>query len=87
MRVRSRRLAPGLVSVAYYVGALVFYALTLGQIGFLAATAITVGFILRVAEGYRWISTIMITGFTVCACYVLFNVLLGANLPAGRLWH
>lgn len=77
----------GLVSVGYYIAALVFYALSLGEIGFPAATAITVAGILRFAEGYRWRSTIVITVVTVVACYVLFNMLLGANLPAGRLWR
>jgi hypothetical protein len=85
--VLRRNIPSGLVSVFYYIGALVFYALILDRIGFPAATAITVGFILRFAEGYRWISTIVITLVTVCACYVLFNVLLGAHLPAGRLWR
>lgn len=81
------RVPRGAVSVACYIGALGFYALVLGQVGFAAATAITVGFILRFAEGYRWTSTIVITIITVCLCYVLFNIVLGAHLPSGRLWR
>ena len=45
----------GLMRVAAYLGALVFYAGSLEFLGFIVATAITVTFILRFAERYSWL--------------------------------
>src|SRR5215470_1779831 len=77
----------GLIRVAAYLGALVFYAATLEFIGFIIATAITIIFILRFAERYSWLATLALTAATVVGCQVLFVVWLGAILPTGTLWE
>jgi hypothetical protein len=77
----------GLMRVAAYLGALVFYAVSLEFLGFPAATAITITFILRVAERYSWLATLALTAGTVVGCQVLFVLWLGAILPAGTLWE
>jgi hypothetical protein len=76
----------GLLRVAAYLGALVFYAASLELLGFIVATVITVTFILRVAERYSWLATLALTAGTVIGCQVLFVLWLGAILPTGTLW-
>ena len=46
----------GLIRVGAYLGALVFYAVSLEFLGFIVATALTITFILRIAEGYGWLA-------------------------------
>lgn len=77
----------GLMRVAAYLGALVFYAVSLEFLGFPAATAITITFILRAAERYSWLATLALTAGTVVGCQVLFVLWLGAILPTGALWE
>jgi Tripartite tricarboxylate transporter TctB family len=77
----------GLMRVAAYLGALVFYAVSLEFLGFPAATTITITFILRVAERYSWPATLSLTAGTVVGCQVLFVLWLGAILPTGTLWE
>ena len=76
----------GLIRVGAYLGALVFYAVSLEFLGFIAATAITITFILRFAERYPWGATLALTAGTVIGCQVLFVLWLGAMLPTGTLW-
>jgi hypothetical protein len=76
----------GLLRVAAYVCALVFYAASLEVLGFIVATVITITFILRVAERYSWLATLALTAGTVIGCQVLFVLWLGAILPTGTLW-
>jgi hypothetical protein len=77
----------GLIRVAAYLGALVFYAACLELLGFIVATVITITFILRVAERYSWRATLALTTGTVIGCQVLFVLWLGAILPTGTLWQ
>jgi hypothetical protein len=77
----------GLMRVAAYLGALVFYAVSLEFLGFIVATAITITFILRIAERYPWPATLALTAGTVIGCQVLFVLWLGAILPTGTLWE
>ena len=77
----------GLIRVAAYLGALVFYAASLEFLGFIVATAITITFILRVAERYSWLATLALTAGTIIGCQVLFVLWLGAILPTGTLWE
>jgi putative tricarboxylic transport membrane protein len=77
----------GLIRVAAYLGALVFYAASLEFLGFIVATAITIIFILRFAERYSWLATLALTAGTVIGCQVLFVLWLGAILPTGTLWE
>jgi hypothetical protein len=76
----------GLIRVGAYLGALVFYAVSLEFLGFIVATAITITFILRFAERYPWAATLALTAGTVIGCQVLFVLWLGAMLPTGTLW-
>jgi hypothetical protein len=76
----------GLLRVAAYLGALVFYAGSLELLGFIVATTISVVFILRRAERYSWLATLALTAGTVIGCQVLFVLWLGAILPSGTLW-
>jgi hypothetical protein len=76
----------GLLRVAAYLGALVFYAVSLEFLGFIVATSITIAFILRRAEHYSWRATLALTAGTVVGCQLLFVLWLGAMLPTGTLW-
>ena len=76
----------GLIRVAAYLGALIFYAASLEFLGFIAASALTLIFILRFAERYSWLATLALTAGTVIGCQILFVLWLGAILPAGTLW-
>jgi Tripartite tricarboxylate transporter TctB family len=76
----------GLIRVAAYLGALIFYAASLEFLGFIVASAVTLVFILRFAERYSWLATLALTAGTVIGCQVLFVLWLGAILPAGTLW-
>jgi hypothetical protein len=73
--------------VAAYLLALMFYALTLEGLGFVVATIAAVTFILRFAERYSWTSTIAIAVASAAFCHLLFQVWLGAILPAGKIWE
>jgi hypothetical protein len=75
-----------LLRVAAYLGALVFYAVSLEFLGFIVATAVTIAFILRRAERYSWRATLALTAGTVVGCQLLFVLWLGAMLPTGTLW-
>jgi hypothetical protein len=77
----------GLMRVAAYLGALVFYAASLEFLGFIVASAITLVFILRFAERYSWLATLALTAGTVIGCQILFVLWLGAILPTGTLWE
>jgi Tripartite tricarboxylate transporter TctB family len=83
---RAGRDRTGLIRVGAYLGALVFYAVSLEFLGFIVATALTITFILRVAERYPWAATLALTAGTVIGCQVLFVLWLGAMLPTGTLW-
>ena len=69
-----------------YIAALIFYAAALDALGFVISTVIVVVFILRVAEGHRWGTTMGVAAGTAAGCYVLFVHWLGAILPTGFLW-
>jgi putative tricarboxylic transport membrane protein len=77
---------PHIARMGFYVAVLLFYALTLQSLGFIAATIISVAAILRFAERYSWVVTLIIAVGAAAACHVLFGVWLGAILPTGTLW-
>jgi hypothetical protein len=70
---------------AYLVG-LVFYAATLDALGFIVSTIIAVVFIVRFAERYAWLPTLVLAAGTVATCQILFVTWLGAILPTGFVW-
>ena len=69
-----------------YLAALIFYAAVLDALGFIVSTVLVVVFILRIAEGYGWRTTLAVAAGTAAGCHVLFVYWLGAILPAGFLW-
>lgn len=69
-----------------YLAALVFYAVVLDALGFIVSTVLVVVFILRMAEGYGWRTTLGVAAGTAVGCQVLFVTWLGAILPTGLLW-
>ena len=70
-----------------YLAALIFYAAVLDALGFIVSTVLVVVFILRIAEGYGWSTTLGVAAGTALGCHVLFVYCLGAILPAGFLWE
>ena len=83
-RAAAVRDRTGLIRVGAYLGALVFYAVSLEFLGFIVATALTITFILRVAERYPWRATLALTAGTIVGCQVLFVLWLGACCRPGR---
>ena len=65
--------------------ALVTYALLLDKLGFLIDTALIIGFLLRVIEPQRWRVVIAGALLTSSAMYLVFQVWLQTQLPAGIL--
>ncbi len=65
------------------LAALFSYTLAVIPLGFSLSTALFIGFLLRAARPQRW-SVVIIGSFsTAFAAYLIFEVLLGAQLPKG----
>jgi len=75
-----------LVRLCVYLAALIFYAAALDALGFIVSTVLVVVFILRIAEGYGWRTTLGIAVGTAVGCQLLFVYWLGAILPTGLFW-
>ena len=71
----------GLVSAVLFV-----YVFLWDVLGFLASTFLLLLFLFRCVEPLRWRTVFVASGLTLAFTYILFSVLLGARLPAGRLW-
>lgn len=71
----------GLVTAVLFV-----YVFLWDVIGFPASTFVLLLFLFRCVEPLRWGTVILASGLTLAFTYILFSVLLGARLPAGRLW-
>ena len=67
-----------------YLAALIFYAAALDALGFIVSTVLVVVFILRIAEGHGWGTTLAIAAGTAAVCHVLF-VYCARRDPADRL--
>jgi hypothetical protein len=83
---RGQSLRATVWRLAAYLAALVFYAAALNWLGFSLSTVLVVIFILRVAEGHGWPTTLIIAAGTAVGCHLLFVYWLGAILPTGSLW-
>ncbi len=79
-------LGPTVLRLGAYLAALIFYAAVLDAVGFIVSTVLVVVFILRIAEGYGWRTTLGVAGGTAVGCHVLFVYWLGAILPTGFFW-
>jgi len=71
----------GLVSAVLFL-----YVLLWDVVGFPASTFLLLLFLFRCVEPLRWRTVFVASGLTLAFTYILFSVLLGARLPAGRLW-
>jgi hypothetical protein len=71
----------GMVSAVLFV-----YVFLWDVIGFPASTFLLLLFLFRCVEPLRWRTVFVASGLTLAFTYILFSVLLGARLPAGRLW-
>jgi putative tricarboxylic transport membrane protein len=71
----------GLVTAVLFV-----YVFLWDAIGFLVSTFLLLPFLFRCVEPLRWRTAFVASGLTLAFTYLLFSVLLGARLPAGRLW-
>jgi putative tricarboxylic transport membrane protein len=74
-----------LKKMALTVGALLAYAFTLEALGFLLATFFLMIFMLRVIEPMKWKVVLLTASLTAVGCYLLFDVFLQAQMPAGLL--
>ena len=63
--------------------ALFGYALLLTPLGFSVCTAIFVGFLLRTISPQKWPVVILVAIFTASGSYMIFGILLKAQLPHG----
>ena len=64
---------------------MIVYTFIFDKIGFILTTFLLMGFLLRVVTPQHWFVTILIAFFCAVGSYLLFNVLLGAELPKGIL--
>ena len=71
---------------ALVTAVLFVYVFLWDVIGFLASTFVLLLFLFRCVEPLRWGTVFLASGLTLAFTYILFSVLLGARLPAGRLW-
>jgi hypothetical protein len=62
------------------------YVLAWDFVGFLATTLLLLFFLFRCVEPLRWRTVLIASVLTLTMTYILFSTLLGARLPAGRIW-
>ncbi len=74
----------GLVRLGGVMAALTGYILSLETLGFLLGTALLSGFLLGVVEREKWSTTVLVAILNAAGLYVVFQLLLGVNLPANR---
>jgi len=74
----------GLLTLAAVVVGLTAYILTLETLGFLVGTGLLTAYLLGVVEKEKWTTTILVAVLNSAGLYVVFQVLLGVNLPTNR---
>jgi putative tricarboxylic transport membrane protein len=62
--------------------AIIVLAFFFERLGFILATALFVGFLLRILAHLRWIPCILWAVGAAISAYLLFDLLLGINLPS-----
>ena len=75
-----------LLRVLGVIAVLAAYVLAWDVVGFLAATLLLLCFLFRCVEPLRWRTVLIASVLTLTMTYILFSTLLGARLPAGRIW-
>jgi hypothetical protein len=78
--------AADLLRIGMFSALLFVYVFFWDVIGFPASTFLLLLFLFRCVEPLRWRTVFVASGLTLAFTYILFSVLLGARLPAGRLW-
>jgi putative tricarboxylic transport membrane protein len=74
-----------IVAILETVGALAAFILLLETLGFLLSIALLTAFLLRVVERVSWPTTMMVAVANSAGLYVVFQMLLGVNLPKNIL--
>jgi putative tricarboxylic transport membrane protein len=72
-------------NIIVILGALIAYALSLEKIGFLINTFLFMLVLLKVVEPQTWKKAILVGLITAIASDLVFNVILGAQIPSGIL--
>jgi len=73
-----------LLSLGAVIVGLTAYILTLESLGFLVGTGLLTAFLLGVVEKEKWGTTILVAVLNSAGLYLVFQVLLGVNLPVNR---
>jgi hypothetical protein len=75
-----------LLQVLLVIAVLGVYVLAWYFVGFLASTFLVLLFLFRCVEPLHWRTVLIASALTLATTYILFSTLLGARLPAGRIW-
>ena len=73
-----------LLVLAAVVAGLTVYMLTLEFFGFLVATGLLTAYLLGFVQKVKWTTAVVVAVLNSAALYIVFQVLLGVNLPANR---
>ena len=71
-----------LLAITGVLGGLAVYILLIEVLGYLVDTFLYVSFLLGVVERQRWQTTLGVAILTTAGLYIIFQVLLGINLPS-----
>ncbi len=74
-----------LIAVGATMGALAAYILLYERLGFLLGTGLLTAFLLGVVEREGWFTAVSVAALNAVGLYVVFQVLLGVNLPKNFL--
>lgn len=91
--IREKKTRPELTSqeslrwwnIIVILGALIAYALSLEKVGFLINTFLFMLVLLKVVEPQSWKRAILVGLITAISSDLVFNVILGAQIPSGIL--
>ncbi len=72
-------------NIALTLGGMVIYVFLLGKVGFFLCTLLLGVFFLRLVTQQRWSTTLIVTLSVTLGTYLLFNILLDAQLPKSIL--
>ena len=73
-----------LLVLGMVIAGLAVYILTLELLGFLIGTGLLTAYLLGFVEKEKWSTTLVVAVLNAAALYIVFQVLLGVNLPANR---
>jgi len=72
-------------NVVLVLAGMIIYSFVFDKIGFILSTFLFIVFLLRVIAPHRWFVTLLIAFCFAVGSYLLFDVLLSAELPKGIL--